>query len=466
MKISILKGDKVADNADYSDAMLVNYSPVMREVLGGTGYITSEYGLTLHANGTGIDRGGYFNRRQNTHFRVSGTDLISVDPAGPINLLGVITGSDTASFANSFNTQAVVADGKLWLYDGVSLNRVTDSDLGSPISITWVDGYYFMTDGNFLFHTDITDETSIDPLKFATSEFSPDPTYAVDTTSDDQVIVFNRFSTEYFINQALENFAFQRIVGKSVKCGVVGTHAFTEVNGTYYVVGGGRWEQTSVHVMSSGTYSSIASREVDKILGSYNEDQLSTLVMESRVEDQQKILIIHLPSHTLKCNLDLMQSYGKEYAWNLLKTDITGDIEWRGKHGVYDQRVPGWIYGDKISGNIGLLDSSVATHYGETVESLFYSPLLDLETLSVDQLMLETNPGDQISASDTTCAVSITYNGKTYGKEWFKLYGEQYNYDTRFILNRLGYVRDKIGFKFRVAAPERTTFTYIDIMAR
>ena len=53
--------------------------------------------------------------------------------------------------------------------------RVTDSDLGDPIDGVWVDSYYFLTDGEYIYHTDITDETSIDPLKYATAEFMPDP---------------------------------------------------------------------------------------------------------------------------------------------------------------------------------------------------------------------------------------------------------------------------------------------------
>jgi hypothetical protein len=459
----LIKGDRVSQKADYRDALPVNFLTVQRPILNANGYLISMYGLTLHGTGQGIDRGGYWNETQERHFRVSGTDLLSLSADGSPSILGVISGTDRAVMAHSFNSQAIVANNKMWRYSAGVLSEVTDTDLGDPISITWVDGYYFLTDGDFLYHTDISDETVIDPLKFSTSAFSPDPTYAVATTTDNQVIVFNRYTTEYFINQASENFAFGRISSKSIKCGCVGTHAFTELSGYYYVIGSGKNESISVHRLSAGIYQSIASREVDKILAEYNENEIKDAVIESRVQDKEQFLIVHLLNHTLQYSASIAKSLGIEYAWTILKSDIEGDTTWRAIGGVYDPRTPGWIYGDKQNANIGLLDDSVATQYGDAVECIAYSPLIKMETMSVDSIEVDTLPGHQINIDDVTCAVSLTYNGLTYGKEWWKLYGQQYNYDTRFILNRLGYVQDNIGFKIRCTSPERIALTFIKV---
>lgn len=464
LKLPIIKGDRVSSKADYRDALPVNFMTVPREILGANGYLISMYGLTAHgAGGAGIDRGGYWNDRQERHFRVSGTDLISLSASGVAQILGVISGSLPASFAQSFTSQAIVADGRMWRFNGSILSEVTDPDLGNPIDITWIDGYYFLTDGENIYHTDIDDETSIDPLKYSTSAYSPDLTLAVATTSDNQVLVLNRYSTEYFINRATENFAFARLASKTVKCGVVGTHAYAELNATYYLIGSGREEAISIHVLSSGTYKSIASREVDKILAEYVESELANAVMESRVMDKEGFLIVHLARHTLQYSDSIARTLGTKYAWAILKSDINGDTPWRAIHGVFDPRVPGWIYGDKQNSNIGRLDDSVATQYGSAVEQIFYSPLVNMETASINSLEVDTLPGHQVSASDVTCAVSITYDGLTYSKEWWKLYGQQYNYEVRFILNRLGYVRENIGFKVRCTAPERTAFTLITL---
>jgi len=459
---SLIKGDKVSDSTDYRDALPVNMYAVMRKVLGADGYMLSHPGLTLHGTGEGVDRGGYWNERQGIHFRVSGTSLINLAVDGTHTTIGAITGNRRASMAHSFNSMGIVADGKFWQYDGTTLVQNTDPDLGTPIDLTWIDNYYFFTDGEFIYHTDITDETSIDGLKFATSEFSPDPTLAIDRTSDDQLIVFDRYTTNYFTNKATDNFAFQWIRGKSLKCGIVGTHCETELEGRFYIIGSGREEAVSIHLISSGTYTSIASREIDKILAEYTDEQLQSAILETRVEDRDKLIIAHLPSHTLLYNANVAAVSGVDQAWSIIKS---GNLPWRGVNGVSDPRVAGFIYGDKFNANIGLLDNTVATQYGETVESTVFTPLFLLDGLSIDEIEVTTIPGHQVNLDDVTCAISVTYDGLTYSNEWWALYGEQYNYNQRFIIRRLGYVRNWMGIKIRAKTKERLSFLFARVKA-
>ena len=463
LQAPIIKGDKVDAKTDYRDALPVNFTTVSREILGAKGYLLSHAGLTQHATGLGVDRGANWNEKLKIHYRVSGQKLISLSAAGVVSDLGSISGIDQASMnAYSSMTQAIVANGNMWLHNGTTLNQITDPDLGTPIDITWIDGYYFLTDGEFLYHTDITDETSIDPLKFAGSDFSPDPILAVDTTSDNQVIVFNRNSTEFFINRATDNFAFQRIASKAVKAGVVGTHCETELESQFYILGGGKEESVSIHAISAGVYQSIATREIDKVIAQYTEAQLSTAVLETRIEDRDKFIIVRLPNETLLYNATIAREMGLSAAWTIVKTG-TADVKWRGANGVQDPRIPSWVYGDNQDSRIGLLDNAISTQYGEIAEAYLFSPLLDLESMSINSIELDTIPGHQINTGDTTIALSVTYNGVTYGQEWWALYGEKDNYNTRFIRRAMGYVRDSIGFQFRAASPERLAFSKLVI---
>jgi len=459
----IIKGDKVSNKTDYRDALPVNLTAVSRAILGASGYLVSHPGLTLFATGQGIDRGGYWNENQAKHFRVSGGSLIEVNTDGSVVTLGAISGIKRAALVHSFNSQAIIADGRFWRYTSSGLSEVTDSNLGNPIDGTWINGYYFFTDGDFLFHTDIDDETSIDPLKFATSEFSPDPTLAVDKTSDNQVVAFNRYTTEFFVDRATDNFAFRRIEGKAVKCGIVGTHCETELQGRFYVMGGGREENVSIHMIAGGAYESIATREVDKLIGQYTEEQLADAILETRVQNQDQFIVVHLPNEVLLCNLTIMKQLGKEYAWTIIKTGVNVDDPWRGVNGVYDPRVSEWIYGDKQNSNIGSLDDSIGSQYGDQVETLFFSPLLKLEGASIDKLELDTIPGHQTDASDVKVSLSLTYDGHFYGVEWFALYGQPSKFNTRFILRRLGYVADFVGMKFRSVSTEKVAFTFLRV---
>jgi len=457
--INLLKGDSKGTETDYRDAMPVNMVAVLRPIFNAAGYMLQHPGLTQYATGLGIDRGGIWNERLREHLRISGTNLISVQPDGTVATLGTVSGLETASLPYSFNTQAVITDGKMWLYDkGLGFREVTDPDLGDPIDGVWVNGYYFLTDGSFLYHTDLTDESAIDPLKFATSEFSPDPTLGVAKTNDNKVIVFNRYTTEFFVDTASENFAFTRIQTRALKTGIVGTHCKAEVDGSFFIMGGRKDEDVSIHVLGVGTSTKIGSREVDKIINSYTEEVLAKSVLEARTEDDYPFLIVHLPNETLLFNTKVAKQAGTEQAWTILKTDIVGNLPWRAKHGVFEPRLGQWVYGDKRDGTIGILDDTVATHYNDIAEWELKTPFMYLDSSSIDELEIETIPG-YTSTSDATVSISLTYDGVSYSKEWFEMYGLPSAYSKRFIIHRLGYVANWVGIKLRGATRSRMAFS-------
>ena len=458
-QLSLIKGDKMGAETDYRDQLPVNMSAVLKPLFGAAGYMLQTPGLTQYGTGLGVDRGGLWNERFINHYRVSGNDLVSVADDGTVASLGTISGTGTASLPYSFNTQAIIADGKMWLYDTtLGFRQVTDPDLGAPIDGVWINGVYFMTDGEFLFHTDATDESSIDPLKFATAEFSPDPTLGIGKTQDNKAIAFGRYSMEYFVDAANVNFAYTRVETRAIKIGIVGTHAKAEMSDQWYILGGRKEESVSVHVIGVGSAVKVATREVDKIIGTYTEDQLKTAVVESREEDGYNHLIIHLDNHVLQFNETIAKSVGIDQAWSILKTDVLGDLPWRAKHGLFEPRKGVWVYGDKRGSNIGILDETVATHYGDIAEWLINTPYVDLESQSVDELEIETIPGFSVT-DDATVFISRTENGVTYGKEWRLQYGKPNNYGTRFIAYALGYVSDWVGFRFRGASRSRMAFS-------
>ena len=76
---------------------------------------------------------------------------------------------------------------------------------------------------------------------------------------------------------------------------------------------------------------------------------------------------------------------------------------------------------------------------------------------------METIPGSSVVDDDATVALSLTYDGIHYGKEWFQLYGNALDYNQRFIIRRLGYVSDWVGFKFRGATKSRMSFGVLKV---
>lgn len=453
---SIIKGDKISD-ADYRDTLPVNLHAVIRQVRNATGYLKTNPGITLLGSTPGTERGGFWSERFEKHYRVCGTELVEIAADGSYTSIGEISGSDQVTFAQSYNNLVIVADGKAWYYnetDGLVQN--TDSLIGEPVSVTWCDGYFMFTDGEYLYHTEISDETTFVETQYATAEFMPDVTVAVAKNQMNQVMAFGRYSTEYFYDAGNEDFAFTRIPAKAVKSGIVGPKCFTELEGTFFTLGGGKYEAISVYASVSGDTSKIATREVDKIIAEYTEEDLKTSSMESRTYHGVSYIHVNLPQHTLLYNHTIAKAMGVQYAWSLMKTSLTTDEGWLGLNGVFDPRLGKFVYGDRFNNRVGYLDDSVSTLYGDEIDFDFYSPLIPTNGMAVDQIELETIPG--YTDDDTRIGVSVTEDGTIYTQEYWQLYSGLNTRNQRFILRQLGTFNNFVGFRFRGVTSARMAF--------
>jgi len=467
LPVTLIKGDKVSGgvDTDYRDQLLVNFYAVEKQILGAQGYLLDYPGLTQIGTGSGIDRGGIYNERFEDQYRVSGTKFISVSPSGATTELGTVSGSDQATLEGfySFNTQGLIANGKFYLYDSTNgFRQVRDSDARSPIDGIWINNYYFMPDGEYLFHTEIGDESSIDPLDFATAEFMPDPSLGLSKTQDNKVMVWGRYTLEYFVDVANDNFAFTRVDTRAQKIGIVATHAKCESKGVWYITGGRKEEAVGIHAVTLGSSTKVSTREIDKILKQYTEPELSDMRMECRMEDDVTFILVHLPNETLCFNENVAGSLGVDYAWSILKTDIKGDQTYRGINGVFDARSAKWVYGDKRDSKIGRLNNDICTHYGDKVEGILYAPLLNLDGFSVNELNIQTIPGFT-NVDGAKVAISQTQDGDHYGTEVWCDYGDAREYGKRFYKRRLGYVRDFVGYKFRKESSARMAFALMTL---
>lgn len=464
---SFIKGLRQS-KLDYRNNLPVNMTAVIEEVKGDEGYLLTHDGLVRFADVAGTARGGVYNERLTEHFRVSGTSLQTIGTDGTATTIGAIAGTGVASFANSFNTQAIVADGMMYLWDGATLTRIRDPDLGVPIDITWFRGIYVMTDGESLIQTDITDEYSISPLKFASSEFAADPIKAVARNDQNQILAFNRYSIEYFFfnaNTPADASVLQNIPGKATKIGIVGTHCQVEMGGIFFILGGREEEGVSVHAFSGGNAREVASREAYKIINKYTESQLENAVLEARVHEGYQFLYVHLPCETLIYNHTVGKVAGASNAWSYVVTEspdqTDDDFSWRGRFGVFDPRLGDWIYGDTKEGLLGRLDNTIASQYGNPTECICYTPIIPLEQRSITQFEIDTIPG--FSSSDVNCSFSISYDGTIYGKEWSGLASRSGNYNTRYLARPREYVRDMFSMKFRFTSDDKMAFSGLDI---
>lgn len=459
LPIPIVKGDK-HDTFDYRDNLPVNYIGVPKQIKGDQGYIIAHDGLTEFAEVGGTARGGVYNERFNKHFRVSGQTLESVNADGSIEVIGIIPGNGVCSFANSFNTQAILASGRFFLYDNATLTEVISPNISNATDISWLRGIYVLTDGESLHHTNILDEYTIDPLAYSSSEFAADPIKAIARNDQNQILAFNRYSTEFFYfnpDAQVGVSVLQSIQGKSVRIGVIGTHCQTELQGIFFILGGRKGEDPNIYALSGASVEQIASREVTQTINKYTDAELANVYLESRVKDDIALLIVHLPNETLLYNHTVGKKYGIEAAWTCVKTGIETDSPWRAKFGVYDPNSAKWVYGDLLENKLAYLDSTLASQYCEDVEQIFYTPIIPLQGVSINELELDTITG--LSSDDVSCFISTSTNGVTYSQESCKSLSRPLEYSDRFIIRRLGYVRRYFNFKFRIVSGAKTAFS-------
>lgn len=450
-KLAFASGLK-AENAQYVDAIPVNMYVDPRDDLGGNGFVVQHPGIELFANGIDSDKGGFYNSNDNTLYRVSGNDVVTVGNDGAVKSLAKINTDGQASFAYSQLSTAIVSGGRYYrVRNGVVTDiNIPDESNRKPIDVCRVDDYYVFCNENWVFHTKATSETDFNPFDYAGASFLPDKIKGVEQTQTNQLLVFGRYSTEVFRNTGGEP-AFTR-VNSSYKLGIVGTHCKTELNGVFWCLGSGDESSLSFYVIGGGQPQNFSTATIDKILQGYTESELEGAVMESRRMNGLDLVQVNLPRHTLLYNVTVAQRFGSQFAWSELKSD--GGI-YRGLNAVHNPKINQWIVGDRYNGNIGHLSESTILQYNVQNEWAAYSSLIKIPKVRLNSIELEPIITDT-KVNDAQFFMSATFNGVNYGNE----VGITYNsaYGERIKIHGIGMAKNFLGLKIRGIADVKMAF--------
>jgi hypothetical protein len=221
--------------------------------------------------------------------------------------------------------------------------------LGTVTDLTWVDGYFMTTDGEYLVVTDLADPTAVNPLKYGSSEASPDPVTAL-LKLRNEIYALNRYTIEVFSNVGTAGFPFQRIESAQVERGCVGTHACSVFMESIAFIGGAEKEAVSIWMSGNASSIKIATREIDQILSGYTETQLSEALVETRVDKNHEFLYIHLSDKTLVFDGKSTSVFGQP-VWFVLSSNINGEGIYNARNFVYCYDK--WLCGNPSSTNHG-----------------------------------------------------------------------------------------------------------------
>ena len=364
MQIPILNGIYADATPELRTAYPVNMVPVPKQSGISNGFLRPGDGIVANGTGPGTDRGGI--NWNGVCYRVMGTKLVIVASNGAVTELGDVGGpvSTLVTMDYSFDRLAIASGERLYYWSPAGgLKQVTDQDLGVVLDVVWVDGYFMTTDGEFLIVTELSDPLVVNPLKYGSSEVDPDPVVAL-LKLRNEVYALNRNTIEVFDNVGGELFPFARIDGAQLQKGVVGTQACCVYIDRIAFLGGGRNEAPGIYVGAAATTQKISTQEIDELLLTYTEAQLSRVKLEARNDKAHEHLYVHLPDRTVVYDAAASEALG-EQVWFTLTTTVVGFSQYRARNLVwaYDK----WLVGDPQSNSIGYLVQDTGHHWGQQV---------------------------------------------------------------------------------------------------
>lgn len=466
MQISILNGSFTDNNCKIRSTYPINLIPTFDSNSISTHYLRPSPGIVKDGDGPGMDRGGINWNGQ--CYRVMGTSLIKIKEDMTYEILGDVGGYGNVTFSYSFDTLAVVSSGLLFYWKDGELTQVTDIDLGIVVDMLWVDGYFMTTDGEYLVVTELNDPTSIDPLKYGSSEADPDPITSL-VKIKNEVCVLNRYTTEFFDNVGGENFPFQRIEGSQFQRGTIGSHTACLFMDTVAFLGSGKNEPLSIWISSSGTSSKIATEEIDTILSEYTEEQLKNCLLEVKLDKSQNLLFVHLIDQTLVYD-GAGSLWTKEPVWFILRSSLEGKSQYRAKNFVWCYNK--WLIGDPTSNSYGHFVENSMKHYDDHIGWEFstgfgYNSGKGVIVNYIELVALGGRNIDFIITEDGIKWPSLATQSSTDGINWSKLNyiqsGKQGDLNKRLIWTRQGYFSNWRIQKFKGTSESFMSFLRLEV---
>ncbi len=466
MQIPIISGIYTDADADFRISYPINMRPVVQDTGVAAGYLRPVEGATqIGSDGPGVSRGAI--NWDGVHYRVMGDQLCSIDDIGTVTQHGSV-GDDgkQVTMVYSFDILAIASNLELfyfypttvddtgWTYTlileagGFKLIKVTDADLGDVIDVTWVDGYFMTTDGEFLVITELNDPTDVNALKYGSSEIDPDPVVGL-VKLRNEIYAVNRYTIEVFDNVGGQLFPFQRIDSAQIQRGALGTHCAIVYEEALAFVGSTPGESPGVYMAANGRSQKISSREIDEVLATFTEAQLEDVVMETVNDKSHALLWIRLPDRTVAYDLKATQTVGQPvwYTMSSGTLDVPAtyrpiDIIW-----CYDK----WQCGDLDSFDIGILDDTIASHFGDTISWEFGTRIVYNESRGAlfHSLELVSLTGRAPSGESPVISTAYSLDGRTWSQERIIDAGALGDRLKRLIWRRQGNMRNMRMQRFR-----------------
>jgi hypothetical protein len=441
VNVPLLTGIKATNQAEFARSLPRNLEPVALDTKISKGQFRAPAGAVSFGSGPGVDRGGI--DWNGVLYRVMGTSLCRVSSMGVVATIGDVGPGGPVAMDYSFDRLGINSGDRLYYYDGITLTQVTDIDLGKVIDYMWIDGYHMTTDGTYTIVPELSDPTSVKPLKYGSAESDPDMVKGL-IKFRGEAYILGRYTIEVQQNVGGNGYPFAVVKGATIPFGCVSPQAKALFAESFAFVGSGRNEPLGIYVAGQGTAEKISTREIDDILASVKDAE--SIVLEARSGRDESRLFVHLPDKSLVYLLRASQRT-QEPVWYEASSGF--DQEYRPRFSVFCYGK--FIAGDTRSNRLCVISDDVSTHFDEPVNWQFDVGLLynDTQGAIVHSVELSAATGCAPFGERPTMFMSMTRDGVNYSIERPISMGRAGQRDARLKWFPKTRFRNYMGLRFR-----------------
>ncbi|VVE59460.1 hypothetical protein PIN31009_05543 [Pandoraea iniqua] len=462
MQIPLSDGTYADIGADFRTSYPRNLVPVFKDTGISKMYLRTAEGITRFDVNAPVIYGacrGAVNWN-GTCYRVLGPNLVSVSSTGLVTVLGELKNDNLpVSIVHGYDNQGIgiVSAGKLYFYtiqkpDGTTtstptLQECTNQNVGTPTDVTWMAGYFVLSDDTAIYVTDLDNQFNINSQKFGSDSNSPDKLNGT-LRFRNELYGCNRYTIAVFDNQGGTGFPFVQNVGATIQKGVLGPHGKCLTSQGFAFLGSAEDEAPSVYLSAGlGLATSIASREVQTVIGQYTDEQLSKATLEYRGEKVQQFIYLHLPDYTWVYDVMGSQAAQKPI-WFMLDSSVDGSGPWRAWHPVYCYGK--FLMGDKIDQRVGYIDPLTAQQYGERARWQFDVAFMynGGKGVIVNAVELIGTLGYADLKENPTVSMRYTLDGRKWSVDRYISFGRQGQTDKRAQWRPAFSFKNFCGFRF------------------
>lgn len=413
------------------------------------------HGLTNFATcGTGPVRG--FCVMGGLLYVVSGTTLYSVSSAGVATVLGgAVSGSNQVCMVSN-GTQVLILNGTYgYVYTSASgFQVITSSNFHASSQGTFFDNYFVLAwDGtNKFFISGSLDGTSYSGTDFASAEVSPDYVLAI-INQQENLLIFGQTTIETWYDAGAVNFPFQRIDGGTVERGCAAPLTPVKEDNSVFFLG-----DDLVFYRLDGTIPRrISTHAIEDAWQQYSI--VSNAFTFSYTFEGHKFIVLQFPTANATWVYDISTGLWHEReSWDQNNNSYG---RWRGSCSahIYNKI----LIGDLYSGQIGYIDNSVNTEFGNTIRALMVAPVVHSDRKRVFfsrfELDIEQGVGNANEpGSNPQIMLDWSDDGGrifTNPQLWHGM-GKIGAYRTRVFWRRLGQSRNRM-YRVQISDPVRRT---------